>query len=144
VAAAVSTNTPLAQPVMSMPMVDSKGIVTQLWWRFFLGLFARSAATIPYLVGTGLTAAGTTQATALALQSEWNDVSSTPSNSGVILNAFGIGFNSVVFNEGGATLKVYPPVGCAIDALGTNAAYSLGNNASKDFYQLTATQFRSR
>ena len=143
-AAAVSTGAPLAQPVATMPVVDDQGIITQFWWRFFYGLYTRSAASIPYLVGSGLTAAGTTQATALALQAEWNDVTSAASGTGVIINAFGIGLNSIVFNEGGNTLKIYPPIGCAIDALGTNNPYSLANNAARDFYQITSTQFRSR
>lgn len=142
--AAVSTNQPLAQPVATMALVDDNGMVTQLWWRFFYGLFARNASTIPYLVATALTAAGTTQANALALVSEWNEIGTTAANTGVRLNGFGIGLNSTVFNQGANTLKVYPPVGSAIDALGTNNPYSLASGASRDFYQLTATQFRSR
>lgn len=131
-------------PTAAQPFDGANSIVvSQVWWRFFYGLYKRSAATIPYLVGSGLTAAGTTQATALALQSEWNEITSTPANSGVVLNSFGLGFESTVFNVGGATLKIYPPVGCTIDALGTNNPYPLANNKSQVFYQLTATQFRS-
>lgn len=142
--AAVGTGAPLAQPVQNMPLVDDKGMVTQFWWRFFYGLFARNASTVPYLVATGLTATGTTQATALGLESEWNELTSTPANTGVRLNGFGVGLNSIVFNQGGATLKIYPPIGSAIDVLGTNNPFSLANNTARDFYQLTATQFRSR
>ena len=143
-AATVSTGQPLSMPTAQMPIEDGSGVVTQPWWRFFYGLYTRSAATIAYLVGTTITAAGTTQADATALQAEWNEVTSTPANSGVRLNGFGIGFNSLVFNVGGATLKIYPPVGGAIDALGTNNPYSLANGASREFFQLTATAFRSR
>lgn len=142
--ASVATQPPLAMPTESMPVSDNNGIVTQIWWRFFYGLYKRNASTIPYLVGTALTATGTTQADALALTTEWSDVSTTPANSGVRLNNFGVGLNSVVFNNGGATLKVYPTIGASIDALGLNAPYSLANGLDRDFYQLTATQFRSR
>ena len=143
--ATVGTNAPLSMPTAAMP-IDEGGqlIASQVWWRFWYGLYKRTAASIPYLVGSGLTATGTTQANALALPSEWNEVTTTASNTGVILNAFGVGFNSIVFNAGANTLKIYPPVGCAIDALGTNNPYSLASGASRDFYQLTATQFRSR
>lgn len=142
--ASTATAQPLAQPVEQMPLVDSNGMVTTLWWRFFFGLYKRNATTVPYLVGTTLTAAGTTQTTALALTTEWSDISATPANSGVRLANFGVGLNSVVFNDGGAMLKIYPPIGSAIDALGTNNPFSLANGTSKDFYQLTATQFKSR
>jgi hypothetical protein len=142
--AAVGTGQPLAQPVATMPLVDEKGMVTQFWWRFFFGLFTRNASTVPFIVSTGLTATGTTQADALGLESEWNEVTSTPANTGVRLNGFGVGLNSIVFNQGGLNLKIYPPVGGAIDALGTNNPFTLANNTARDFYQLTATQFRSR
>ena len=142
--AAVGTGQPLAQPVQGMPLVDEKGMVTQLWWRFFFGLFSRSAATIPYLVSTGLTATGTTQADALPLESEWTVVQITPANTGVRLNNFGVGFNSLVFNVGGLNLNVYPPIGVRIDGGILNAPYVLANGASRDFYQVTDTEFKSR
>lgn len=141
--ASVATQAPLAMPIQGMPVTDDAGMATQNWWRFFLGLYNRNASTVPYLVATALTATGTTQADALTLQSEWNDISSTPANSGVKINNFGVGLTSTVFNFGGATLKIYPPVGGQIDALGTNDPYSLANSASRTFYQLTVTQFRS-
>jgi hypothetical protein len=142
--AAVGTGQPLSQPIQGLALVDKDGIVTQVWWRFFFGLFTRNASTVPYLVSTALTATGTTQADALALESEWNEITSTPANTGVRLSGFGVGLNSVVFNQGGGNLKIYPPVGGAIDALGTDNPFTLANNTVRDFYQLTATQFRSR
>lgn len=141
--ASIATQAPLSMPTQGQMLVDQDGVVTQPWWRFLFGLYKRNASTIPYLVATSLVAAGTTQGTALALASEWNEIDSTPVNSGVRLANFGVGLNSVVFNFGGATLKVYPPVGAAIDALGTNNPYSLANGSSRTFYQLTSTQFRS-
>lgn len=141
--ASVATQAPLSMPTQGQMLADQDGVVTQPWWRFFFGLYKRNASTIPYLVATALTAEGITQGDALALASEWNEIDSTPANSGVRLANFGAGLNSVVFNFGGATLKVYPPIGAAIDALGANNPYSLVNGLSRTFYQLTDTQFRS-
>lgn len=142
--AAVNTVQPLSLPTPQMPLTDNGLIVSSVWFRFFQGLFNRSAATIPWLVGSGLTATGTIQADALALSAEWNEVDTTPANSGVLLNNFGVGFNSQIFNAGANTLKVYPPTGMAIDALGANNPYSLATTKSQNFYQLTSTQIRSQ
>ena len=142
--AATQTVAPLAMPTAQMPLTDAGGVPSQPWWRFFYGLYTRSAATIPYLVATTITAAGTTQADATQLDSEWNEVSTTPLNSGVVLNPLGAGFNSIVFNQGANPLKIYPPLGCAIDALGANNPYTLAAAGTRDFYQLSATEFRSR
>ena len=142
--ASVATQSPLALPTPSMAIADQQGIVTQIWWRFFQGLYNRNASSIPYLVSTALTATGTTQGDALALQSEWNEITTTPANSGVVIKNFGTGFNSIVMNFGGATLKIYPPIGTQIDALGANNPYYLANNGTRDFYQISDTQFRSR
>lgn len=142
--ASVGTGQPLAQPVATMPLVDKDGMVTQFWWRFFFGLFTRNASTVPYTVSTVLTAAGTTQADALGLLSEWNVVTSTPVNSGVRLNAFGVGLNSLIWNFGGNALKIYPPVGSQIDGLGTNNPYSLADGSSREFFQVTSVSYLSR
>lgn len=143
-AAVTQAQQPLAMPTMAMP-IDQEGnaIISQPWWRFLYGLYTRSAASIAYLTSTGLTATGATQATALALTAEWNEITSTPVNTGARITAFGIGLNSLVFNFGGLNLNIYPPVGSQIDALGVNAPYVLSNGVQRNFYQLTATQFRS-
>lgn len=124
-------------------MADREGRATIQWWRFWFALFNRSAATIPYLVGAAVIAAGTTQGTATALTDEWNEITTTPVNSGVLLFDFGEGLETTVWNVGANALKVYPPIGAQIDALGVNAAYSLAVNKAQVFYQLSATQWRS-
>lgn len=141
--ASVSTAQPLSMPTAAMPIIDKGGMPSQPWWRFFYGLYTRSAATISYLVGTDLTAAGTTQATALQLTAEWNEITTTSVDAGVILNGFGAGLTSTVFNEGANSLNVYPPVGCSIDALSANSPYALASGKAQVFHQLTATHFRS-
>lgn len=131
-------------PTASTPLTEGDGKTpSQAWWRFWFELFSRSAATIQYLTATGLTATGTTQADALALTAEWNEVTTTPANSGVRLNSFGKGLTSTVFNAGANPLDVYPPVGGAIDALGTNNPYILAAGRSQTYYQLSTTAFRS-
>jgi hypothetical protein len=130
-------------PTADMPVANQDGKPTQIYWRFWFALLTRTLQTVQATVNDAITAAGTTQATATALESEWNVITSTPANSGVVLDGFNEGVATSVFNAGGATLKVYPPSGMAIDALGTNVAYSLANLKQQTFSQVSATQFYS-
>ncbi len=139
---AASNNT-LSIPTPAQPIDDRGNLVAQVWWRFFQSLLNRTAATITYTVKLGLTAAGTTQATALKLTAEWNEVTTTALNTGVLLFNFGIGFDSRVWNLGANSMKIYPPLGCQIDALGANNPYLLATNKAQIFNQLSATQWRS-
>jgi len=129
-------------PTAASPLVEGlQAGPAQIWWRFWNALLNRTLQTVQATVNPTVTAAGTTQATAAALESEWNVVTSTPVNSGVVLDGFNIGVSTTVFNQGGATLKVYPPPGMSIDALATNAAYSLSNGKLQIFNQISDTQF---
>lgn len=101
------------------------------------------AGTTGNTVDTGLTATGTTQGTALALAKNWNEITTTVANSGVVLASLGAGQPSLVFNQGANALKVYPPVGGTIDALGVDVPYSLPTSKVQQFSQLTATSWRS-
>lgn len=134
----------LSLPTAQQAITQSGLTLADVWYRFFQALFNRAASTVAYLVETGITAVGTTQATATPLMAEWNEVSTTPLNSGVVLFNFAEGFDSVIFNQGANPLNIYPPIGCSIDALGANNPYVLAAGATRDFYQLSATQFRSR
>lgn len=102
-----------------------------------------AASTSGNTVSTGLVAAGTTQGTALALTRNWNEVITTPAASGVLLATLGVGQPSKVWNAGLNALKIYPPVGGQIDALGVNVAYSLPIDKCQEFDQLTAATWRS-
>lgn len=134
----------LSIPTAEQPLVDASFRPSQVWWRFFFGLLRRSAATIPYLTATGLTAAGTTQATALALSAEWNEITTVAASTGVKLFGFGEGLESTVWNAGANSLNVYPPIGMSIDGAAANSPYVLAAGNSRVFYQLSATAFRSR
>lgn len=113
------------------------------WFRFWAALRTRTLQTVQATVNDNVAAAGTTQATATALESEWNVVTSTPANSGVVLDGFDIGVSTTVFNRGGATLKIYPPFGMQIDSRGTNNPYSLSNGKAQIFSQDSDTHFFS-
>ncbi len=147
--ASSSTNAPLAMPTAEDVLVygdrDGPNYLkpTQAWWRFFFGLYKRSQADVPFLVGSGLAAAGVAQGDALVLTTDWVEITSGGLNTGVVVANFGIGFGTWIWNTTGTTKKIYPPLGCAIDALGTNNPYSLVTAKAQIFSQLTAVQFRS-
>jgi hypothetical protein len=129
-------------PTADMPLSttpDQKP--SQIWWRFWFALLTRTLQTVQSTVNSTVTAAGTTQADATPLESEWNVVTSTPANTGVLLDGFNVGVSTTVFNEGGLTLKVYPPPGMAIDAIATNGPYSLSNGKLQIFNQVSDTKF---
>jgi hypothetical protein len=131
-------------PTAASPIVEAGGVgPAQIWWRFWNALLTRTLQTVQATVNPTVTAAGTTQATATALESEWNVVTSTPANSGVVLDGFNIGVSTTVINSGGATLKVYPPSGMQIDTNAVNAPYSLPNAKQQTFSQVSDTQFFS-
>lgn len=101
------------------------------------------ASAVPATVATGLTATGTIQGDALVLAAEWNLVSTTGANTGVLLPDFGAGIASVVYNDGANALKVYPPVGGQINALGVNNPYSLPAAKNQIIRQVTAVLWRT-
>lgn len=98
---------------------------------------------VPIQVDNNLTAAGITQATALQLNLDWSEVLTTAAGSGVVLLALQPGQTQVVYNGGANALKVYPPNGWAIDALGANAAYSLAAGKTQFFGCWENLQFRT-
>lgn len=94
-------------------------------------------------VALGIVAKGSGQTDALPLASDWNSVDTISTGSGVIIPVLAPGADCIVWNGGGNPLKVYPPVGSKIDALATNAAYSLAVNKMQVFRCLSQTLIRS-
>jgi len=88
---------------------------------------------------TGLTAAGTTQGTALALVASNNQVTTTALNSGVILPAVQGGEEVWVYNAGANSLAVYPPTGAAINSGAANASFAVATTKSATFKFVTNT-----
>ena len=81
------------------------------------------------LTESGITATGTTQATAYLLRAENSDVSTVSSGSGVVVsNHLSPGRQQLIFNSGSNALKVYPRTGLQINALPLNAAMLLPTN----------------
>lgn len=91
----------------------------------------------------GVVAAGTTQATATTVSGDIVNVTTTPASSGVVLGgaAFTPGDSVVVYNGGANALLIYPPSGCNINALATNAGYSLAAGTAAHIVCMSSTQF---
>jgi hypothetical protein len=133
-------------PDQTKVMVDSKGVPASTWWLMLRAVWSRTGqgSGVPVQVANNLAATGSSQADALGLNLDWNEVLSTPSGSGVILLNLQPGQTQVVYNGDAANaLKVYPPSNWAIDALGVNAAYSLAHGKTQLFGCWSEQQFRS-
>ena len=103
---------------------------------------AMAAATEISSVATALTAAGTTQTTALAISADANFVSTVGAGSGVIIYNGMIGDTVYVFNDAGANpLTVYPPVGGKINNLSTNGGFLLAPNTAVQVSKITSTRW---
>ena len=108
------------------------------------GIAAAAANQIAGDVQTAVSAAGTTQATATAVYGDNVQVTTVGASSGVILSGptFGPGDDVFIANNTGTNaLTVYPPVGGQINALGTNAGFSIGANKSALFRSIGNGQF---
>ena len=128
------------------PVVDGGGILTTIGRNLIQAIWNRTgqASGIPDQVANNLKATGTTQATALQLNDDWNEILSVPAGSGVILMELQPGQEQRVFNGDPAqALKVWPAVGYQIDALGLNQPYSLAHGKTQLFDAYSTTQIRS-
>ena len=107
-----------------------------------------------YMVGDvapGLTATGSTQATALALSANFNQFTVVAASTGAVLPAvaaapmLGVsnGDSIEVFNQGANALSVYPPAGSSINGLTVNTAISVPINKGARFIQLSPTAWGS-
>ena len=83
-------------------------------------------------MGIALVAAGTTQATALAVVNDINIFSTVAAGAGAILPTFGSAFVTV-FNNGANALLVYPPVGGSVNQAALNTAFSVAAGKSCTF-----------
>jgi hypothetical protein len=90
---------------------------------------------------TGLTAAGTTQGTALLLTRQINDVTSVAANTGVRLPVAVAGMRIIVRNSSATNLNVYPNTGAQIQSLGTNVAMVLVAATMLEYVAVSATQW---
>lgn len=101
---------------------------------------------LTYIGASGLTAhAGGGQGSATAITAEVSIVATAASSGDSIkLPTAALGKRAVVFNTGASAVDVFPASGGAIDAGSTDAAYSLSAGASREFWGVSATAWRSR
>jgi hypothetical protein len=104
-----------------------------------LGLPGVLAQSLGGLTANTLTAAGSTQATALALPADINFVTTAAAGTGVILPASSSGDSFVVRNGGANACLIYPPVGGTINALAANAGYSVAAGSTGLVWFVNAT-----
>lgn len=95
-------------------------------------------------VNSAITAAGTTQATATALISDYNIVTTVTASAYGVKLPVPIPGNSVyIVNNGTNTLQVYPASGGSIDGLGVNASYDIQIGGAMEFKASSLTQWFS-
>jgi hypothetical protein len=91
--------------------------------------------------GSGLTAAGTTQGTALAITNQTNEFTTVAAGSGGILPSPEQGEFIFVANAGANALNVYPATGHTINALAANTAFSLAAGKNCIFWAATSSKW---
>ena len=108
------------------------------------GLHTTTATAILGHIATGLTAAGNSQATALALDSSVNVIGTAAASTGVVLPACEAGDVIEVYNQGANALAVYPPGSETINALSASAAFSVGAGKAARFRKVSDTAWMSQ
>jgi hypothetical protein len=91
------------------------------------------------LPSIGLTAAGSTQATAFTIGNDINQFTTVAAGTGAILPAGNAGDEITVWNGGANALLVYPPVGGQVGAGAVNAGFSVAANKSCVFCYASAS-----
>jgi hypothetical protein len=133
-------------PPPQSPFVDKANLNLSFdGYQFLLNLLNLSTSALSQkTVATSLVAAGVNQATALQLNSQWNEFDSVPAGSGVVLSTYQPGQEQLVFNDDPANaLLVYPPPGGKINQLAVNAAFSVAANSKNTFYFITALEIKT-
>ena len=102
---------------------------------------AQYGGFVAYGVSSALTAAGSTQGTALALTRPINDVTTVAASTGVVLPAATAGMRIVIRNGGANTMNVYPASGAQINTLGTNVAFAHSVSTVLEFVAFSTTQW---
>ena len=104
--------------------------------RDFLGYDAQPAQS-------GISAAGTTLATATVLTNHYNSITGATANPGVALNtAMPIGGSVCVYNRTGVSIIVYPDSSSDQIELNTaGARITLTNGSNASFVRIIATKF---
>lgn len=89
-----------------------------------------------------ITAAGTTQGTAAAMEGDVNIISTATVGQGGILSAYAIaGDDQLVYNATDVSVKVYPPSGGKFNQLAANTGFVLPQYTGVVCKKVTATQW---
>jgi hypothetical protein len=106
------------------------------------GLPSQAAVNVCGDVTTAITAAGTTNADATALNSVINNVTTTASGTGVKLFTAETGAQVVVSNQGANALLVYPAASGQINALtATTGGFSVGAGKTVILFGVSGTNW---
>lgn len=106
---------------------------------FGSGLNTLTVASMTDVV-TGLTSAGTTQGGAYEVTFSKNAFTTVAALSGAVLDNEAVaGDTQMIYNGGANDLRVYPPTGAQINALGSNIAMLLPIRTACEFYCLSST-----
>ena len=97
------------------------------------------------LTGTGLTATGTNQATALAIPGDvaMHDFSTVAGSTGARLDPVTDKSNVFIVNRGANQLRVYPATGQTINANGTNSPYLVNPSSVVQLIGRTASNWQT-
>ena len=131
-------------PPSNTPIIDQQGAMSIPGMAFFRALWNRTGQLNGSLYSTAntLSSTGTTQADALALINDWNNVTTVAPGTGVILPALTTGQMVWVFNNDPAqNVNVYPPIGASITYLAVNAG--VNNPVSLAFASILAAFYFS-
>jgi hypothetical protein len=90
-------------------------------------------------VANTLTAAGSNQATALAISAAYNRVSTTAASTGVILPPSETGAMMVVANDGASSLQVYCQTGSTIDGVAAGTGVAIATTKRRVFVGISPT-----
>lgn len=106
------------------------------------GLSSLAAFSIAGSRSLTVSAAGATQATATALTSALNVVTTcTEAASGVLLPVNDIGDSITVCNATANNVRVYPPVGGTLAGGTANVPYTMAPNSSEEFFQVGTANY---
>ncbi len=106
------------------------------------GISGISAQAIVGSVGSGKTATGTNQATAMLLSDDMTIFSTVASGTGAILPSGSSGNDLyTVVNNGANAVRIYPPVSGRFDAGTINAAYQIPANGAANFKSVGSNNF---
>ena len=121
-------------PPQGLRQIDGSGKLLNPLYYLLQALYKRTGGNsgILWTVGANLTATGFAQNTALAITNDYNEVL-TGIGLSVVLAQLQVGQQQWVFNGTGGNLRIFPPVGGQIDALGPNNFYLLSNGKTQIF-----------